>query len=172
MKKTKKVTLTAMLMALSVALLTLGSLLQVLDLSIAAIISAFVVFFRIELGTPYAIAFWLGTSFLSLLIYPGSTAGMLFALLGLYPLLKSYLERLPHMLEWGLKVLLCEVILIGYILIARFVFLLPDAVLKGWLSLLLLLLGTVTFLLYDVALSKLILFYSFRIRPRIAKHLK
>lgn len=161
-----------MLMALSVAILCLGALLELIDLSVAALVSCFVVFLRIELGGAYPLLFWAGASLLSLLLYPGNSAGIAFALIGLYPLAKAYLERIPRALEWVLKLLLCEALLVSYVLIARFVLKLPDAVLTGWLLPAFLLLATVVFVLYDIVLSRLITFYSFRIRPRIARYLK
>ncbi len=172
MKSTKRLTITAMLTALAVVLLTVGSLVEVLDLSMAAIVSCFVVFLRIELGGAYPYLFWGATSLITLLVMPSSSAGLLFTLLGLYPLLKAHLERLPRFFEWACKLILCAAILTAYVLVAKFVFLLPDAILTGWLLPVFLACALFAFALYDVALSRLIVYYSLRIRPRIVRFLK
>ena len=172
MKSTKKLTVTALLSALSVVLLTLGSLLEVLDLSMAAIASCFVIFLRIELGGAYPYLFWLATSTATLLLLPSGSAGLLFACLGLYPLAKAVLERLHPVLEWALKLLLAGCILSAFVLVAKFVLLLPDAILTGWLLPVFLAAALLTFVLYDIALSRLIVYYGLRIRPRISRFLK
>ena len=172
MKSTKKLAISALLTALSVVLLTLGSLLQVLDLSMAAIVSCFVVFLRIELGGAYPYLFWGTTSLLTLLLMPSSSAGLLFALLGLYPLLKARLERLHPVLSLVLKLAFAALILGSFVLLAKFVFMLPDAILTGWLLPAFLALAMLAFLLYDLALSRLIVYYGLRLRSRIAHLLK
>ena len=172
MNGTKKLTVTALLSALATVLLTLGSLVEVVDLSAAAIVSCFVVFLRIELGGAYPYLFWLVTSIASVLIFPAGSAGLLFACLGLYPLCKAVLERLHPVLEWALKLLFAGCILTAFVLVAKFVLLLPDAVLTGWLLPVFLAAALLTFVLYDIALSRLIVYYGLRIRPRISRFLK
>ena len=172
MKSTKKLTVTALLSALSVVLLTLGSLLEVLDLSMAAIVSCFAVFLRIELGGAYPYLFWLATSAISLLLLPASSAALLFLALGLYPITKARIERLSPTLGWILKLLICALVLTAFVVLAKFVFLLPDAIFSGWLLPVFLVIAFAAFILYDIALSRLIVYYSFRIRPRISRFLK
>ena len=171
MKRTKKLTLSAMLSALSVVLLLLGSFIEVVDLSAAAIASFLVVFAFLELGVGYAVLLWAAASLLSLLFFPGG-ASLLYAALGLYPLLKAILERLAPPFEWILKILTCNAALSVYILVGKFVLMLPDEVLSGWLLWVFIPLANLAFVLYDVAMSRLITHYSIRIRPRIAKFLK
>ena len=172
MKRTKKLTLTALLAALGTVLLTLGSFVEVLDLSMAAIVSCFAVFLRIELGGAYPYLFWAVTATASLLLVPSGGAGLLFALLGLYPIFKAVLERLSPVWEWVCKISLACAILTLFVLLAKFVFLLPDAILSGWLLPVFLAVALTAFVLYDVALSRLIVYYGLRLRPRIARFLK
>ena len=153
-------------------LLSLGSLVEVLDLSMAAIVSCFVVFLRIELRGIYPYLFWAVTSIATLLLVPTGGAGLLFALLGLYPLIKAVLERLSPALEWTCKILLACGLLTLFVLLAKFVFFLPDAIFSGWLLPVFLLVALVAFVLYDIATSRLIVYYGLRIRPRIERYLK
>ena len=173
MKRTKKLTLTALISALSVVLLALGTLSQVLDLSMAAIVSCFVIFFRVEIGGPYPYLFWATTSVCTYLILPAAGgAGLIFALLGLYPLLKALLERLSPVLEWTCKMLLAIGLLTAFIFLAKFVFMMPDAIFSGWMLPVFFAVALAAFVLYDIALSRMIVYYSLRIRPRIARFLK
>ena len=172
MRRTKKLAITALLSALGTVLLSLGTLIEVLDLSMAAIVSCFVVFLHVELGGGYPYLFWAATSTLTLILVPTGGAGLLFALLGLYPLVKAFLERTPPVLEWVCKTALAALLLALFVLLARFVFLLPDAILTGWLLPVFLAVAMVTFVLYDVALSRLVVYYGLRIRPRIERYLK
>ena len=172
MKRTKKLATTALLSALGTVLLSLGTLIEVLDLSAAAIVSCLVVFLHLELGGAYPYLFWASTSALTLILVPTGGAGLLFALLGLYPLLKALLERLPRVLEWVCKMSLAALLLTLFVLLAKFVFLLPDAILSGWLLPVFLIVALFAFVLYDIALTRLVVFYGLRIRPRIERYLK
>ncbi len=172
MKRTKKLSLCAMLTALGTVLLLLGSFIEIVDLSAAALASFLVIFVFIELGGKWAVGLWLATAVLSLLIFP-SGASLFYGALGLYPLLKALYERChPILLEWFLKMLSCNTILAAYILIGKFVLLLPDAVLNGMLLWIFVALANVAFILYDIALSKAIVFYGLRLRVRLSKLLK
>jgi hypothetical protein len=171
MKRTKKLTLSALLAALGVVLLLLGSLVELIDLSAAAVASFLVVFVFIELGLPWALLLWAATALTSLLIFP-SGASLFYAAFGLYPLLKAALERLPRALEWTLKLLSFGAVLAAYILVGKFVLFLPDAALSGALLWAFIALAAVAFVLYDIALSRLIVFYSLRLRHRFARFLK
>ena len=171
MRATKKVTLSAMLAALSVVILLLGSFVEIVDLSAAALASFLVVFAFLELGAGYAVLLWASATVVSLLLFPGG-ASLFYAAIGLYPLLKSFLEKLPIALEWVLKMLTCNVVLAAYILLGKFVLMLPDEVLTTWLLWVFIPFANLVFILYDIALSRLIIYYGLRLRPRIARLLK
>lgn len=160
-----------MLSALSVVMLLLGSFMELVDLTAAALASFLVVFVFIEIGIGWAILTYGVTALCSFLLFPGG-APLFYAAFGLYPILKAFLERLPAALEWTLKLLCGNAILAAGILVAKFVLFLPDAALKGWLLWAFIALANLAFVLYDIALSRLIVYYSFRIRPRFARFLR
>jgi len=172
MKRTKKLTLCAILSALAVVLLWLGKLLDVLDLSAAALASFFVVFLFMELGLFWAVMHWGVTAALALIVASGSGAPLFYAVFGLYPVLKAYLERMPRIAEWVLKLIVCNVTLAAYILLAKYVFLLSDTALSGKWLWVFILLANVVFVLYDIALSRLITFYSLRLRRHFLRFLR
>ena len=94
--RTKYLTVSAMLAALGVILLGLGSLINTLDLTVAALASILCVWAVIEMGKTYAWMIWLVTSFLAILLLPQKTPGCFYLFIGLYPILKERLERLPR----------------------------------------------------------------------------
>ena len=162
----KHLTLGAMLSALGTVLLALGSFIEVLDLSVAVLASLLCVFAVIELPPAYPWLIWLVTSTASLLLLPQKTPAMFYALFaGFYPILKQKLERLRRLPQYLLKLLTLHVSLGAFYLLLR-IFL--PAELEGgpWMLLGLYLLSLVAFFLYDVALTRLITLYLYRLRDR------
>lgn len=173
MRNLKKITLCSLLSALSVVLLWLGGLLSVLDLSAAVFASFAVIFARIEFRGGWAYSIWIVTSVLSLLLLPAKSAALYYAVLcGVYPILKSYYERLPRILAWLCKLVTFNALFAGLWCLAKYVFLLPDYTETGWLLAAVFVLGNVAFVCYDICLSMCITFYSVRLRKRIARFLK
>ena len=171
MRTTKKLALSALLAALSAVILFLGSALELIDLSAAAVATLFVSFTLFELGTGFAALLWAVTSVASLLLFP-SGASAFYMAIGLYPLLKTQLEKLPPIWEWALKMLSANAILAVYVVMGKFVLMLPDEIFSGWLLWAFLALANLCFVLFDVALSRLLTVYTLRWRPRFARFLK
>ena len=103
-KQVKYLTVSAMLAALGVILLSLGALVEVLDISVAVIASLLVVYAVIEMGGAYPWMIWLVTSIVGYLLMP-KTPVLFFALFfGFSPIVKEKAERLP--LHWSRHILL------------------------------------------------------------------
>ena len=78
------------MVALSTAIMLLGAVIEVLDLSVCAIASLLVVFIYLEIGSYYPWLVWICTTLATALIYPGSAIWVEYALIfGLYPLIKA-----------------------------------------------------------------------------------
>lgn len=155
-----------MISALSVVLLYLGALAEMLDLSVAALASFAVVFAVIELGGAYPYLIWACVSALSLLILPVKFPALVYLLFaGVYPILKSKFERLRPVLSWALKILVFELALLLLYLLSRFVFMIED--MPFAFDLLFFALANAAFVLYDVAMSKIILLYVVKLRKRL-----
>lgn len=172
--RTKYLTVSAMVVALGVILLGLGSLINTLDLTVAALASILCVWAVIEMGKTYAWMIWLVTSFLAILLLPRKTPGCFYLFIGLYPILKERLERLPRAVEWVLKIVIFHAMIALCWLVLR-IFVPEEAALEfGWLLLATYALALVAFLLYDYALTKLISFYLQKLQKRIGlkKHRK
>ena len=167
-KRTQRLTLGAMLCALGVIILALGSLIEVLDLTVAVLASMLCIYAVIELGGHYPFMLWLGTSLLSLLLLPVKTPAVFYALfLGYYPILKAKLESRSKVLCILLKLLVFHAGLLLIVLIfwAFFPSML-ETTLGPWIYPVLYLLSVAVFLLYDLALTRLITAYLLRLRPR------
>ena len=121
--KTKKLTLGAILSAMGVALLIIGSFIETLDLTMAALASFFCIFAVIELGGVYPWLIFSVTGVLSVILMPYSMTGWFYLLFfGYYPILKEKLERLKKPLAWILKVLILNVALTISVIAAYFLF--------------------------------------------------
>ena len=163
---TRKIALAGLLTALTVGFLLLGSLLEMLDLSMAALGALVVMVGLIELDWKWALGIYAAASALSLLILP-TAAGVVFAgFLGYYPVLKTVLDRIRNkILQWAAK-LACFGLFIGVTYL--FLWWLADPssewlVLAKWL----IPIAAVTFVVFDFCLSRLAVFYLVRIRKHL-----
>lgn len=168
--RVKYLTVSAMLSALGVVFLSIGSLIEALDLTAAVLASLLCIYAVIEMGRAYPWAIWLVTSVLALLVLPVKAPAVIYALFfGFYPVLKEKLERLPRILCWVLKLAVFHLSLLA-ILGASLLFFPDYAALEGpkWLPFLIYPLLLLCFWLYDLVLTRLITFYLLRLR----KHFK
>ena len=90
MRQTKKVTLSAAVVALSILFLVLGAFVDVLDLSACALASLLVVFVYIEIGSPYTYLVWLATSLTAFLFLSGNP---------LFPFQKPNRQRVRYLAQ-------------------------------------------------------------------------
>ena len=164
--QTKKLTVCAMLSALGVVLLWLGSAIEVVDISMAVVASLFCVFAVIEYG---GVAPWLifaVTGVLSLLLLPQKTPAVLYLLFfGYYPIIKEKLEKKRRMIAWIGKEIVFNGALFLLLILSRF-FLLGSAAEPLWIFVAVVVLAEITFPVDDIALTRLISFYLYRLRDR------
>ena len=170
--RTKYLTVSAMLAALSVVVLMLGSFVEVLDLSTAAFASILCLYAVIEIGGVYPWMIWLVTSVLGILLLPVKTPAIFYALFaGFYPILKAKLEKLRASVSWILKLLTFHVCLAAMVA-ALLLFVPGGLVFEGWwwLPVATYALCLVCFVAYDIALTRVITFYLIRLHHRF--HIK
>ena len=171
-KKTRNTVLCALVSALGVIILLLGSVVDVLDLSAGALAGMLGVFVVLEVGSYWPWMTYAVTATLSFLLLPNKFPALIFALTGFYPPLKQKLERLPRVIAWIVKIVVCNAVLTAGIFITSKLFLAVDltlitgidpvlnyAILYGA--------GNLVFILYDIALSKFITYYVFVLRDRL-----
>ncbi len=169
---TRRMTVCALLCGLNVVIMYLGSVIEVLDLSASFLASLACVFAVIEIGGVYPWLTYAVTGVLGLLLLPfPKTVAMIYLLFtGYYPILKAHIERLSRPLAWVVKLAVFHVALTALVVLSTWVFHIPDGLFEAgvWVYLV----GNVTFVLYDMALTSLITFYLFRLRKRLKLRLK
>ncbi len=162
--KTKKLTVSAMLSALTVISLLAGSLVDVMDLSVAAIASFAVIFAILELGGAYPYLIFSVSSLLGMLLLPSKLPALYYLLFfGWYPIAKFALERLN---AWA-----CRILKATLALLSAAAMLLIGGMLIGmdgipyeqiWIYALLI----PVFAIYDIALTRITRTYLVRWKPR------
>lgn len=174
MRQTKKLALSAILVALGAAFMIFGAVFEVLDLTACAFASLIMVFVYLEIGSPYTYLVWICTTLASALMYSASILWVeYFLVFGIYPVLKGYFERLPRPLWIVVKLVFINVVLALIYAVCELVFKIPffdgDNVV---LNVAVCVLVNVAFVAYDMFINVMVKFYTVRIRPRIAKFLK
>ena len=165
--KTGRLTLCGMLTALGVAVMYLGSFLDVLDLTVPVIASLFCVVAVIEMGGAVPIAVYAATAILSAVLLPNKAPAAVYLLFaGYYPIIKEKLEgKIKNkVLRFALKMAIFNVAFAAIAAVSVFVLSIPAE--RGIMAVALFVLGNVTFVLYDIALTRLITTYIRVIRPR------
>ncbi len=174
MRTTKKITLSAMLAALSVALMTLGAFVEVFDLTVCAFASVIMAFVYIEIGRPYTFLVWLTVSLLSFIFFSGSVLWVEYLVVfGIYPILKAYIEKLPKWSWIILKLVYVNavvwIIFLACELLLGIPFFGED---KLWMKIATYVLINVAFIAYDIFITVLVRFYLTRLRHRFSRFLK
>ncbi|MBR5453244.1 MAG: hypothetical protein IKV54_04115 [Clostridia bacterium] len=165
MKKTRKIATSAVLCAMSVIILYFGAVIDVMFLTMAAICALVVVYAVIEIRGSYPWLIYAATSILSMLLLPNKLPALTYLVFaGLYPIIKSYAERLPLVIAWLIKLLVFNASLTALVFVSKSIMGLED--LTFGFSPVVYALGNLTFLLFDYVLTKLITLYMVKLRAR------
>ena len=169
--KTKYLAVSAVLSALGVVILLLGTVISVLDLTMVALASIIIIFAVLEMGNPYQYLIYATTSVLSMLLLPDKFSAFLYLIFGgVYPILKQKIEKLPKVASWVLKALYFNAVLAAMTFGAQFLF----GIDEEELTIALFALGNAAFFVYDIALTRMITYYLLGLRKkfRIEKYFK
>ena len=166
----KQLTFCAMLTALGVIFLGVGALLEVLDISMAVIASFCVIVAVVEYGKGAPWMVYAAISILSFLLLPSKLPAIFFALFfGFYPIIKEKLERKNKVIQWILKEIIFNVCLA--IIMGLYVLLFFEsttlAIPLPWLIVAAVVLCEIVFVMYDIALARIIMFYKIKLRHRL-----
>ena len=145
----------------------MGSVVQILDLSMAVIASIIIIYATIELRGYWPYLIYTVTSLLSLLLLPDKFIAVVYALFcGYYPALKFIIEKkLPRIYEWIAKLVVFNSALTAVAFISvKLLYIPADEIFFGWLMYLG---GNFVFIIYDMALTNLISFYFFKLKKRL-----
>ena len=170
MKRTKKITLCAMLIALGVIVLLLGSVSGLFDMVTAVLASAFIIFCILEMGLGYGVAIYVATGVLALILLPEKTAAWTYVLFfGLHTILIPVLEKLGRVVSYILRLALMNASLFVLYFFFSALFELPEEL---WMNIVMLVVGNICFVLCDILYTRIIRLYFRFVRPHIAKMLK
>lgn len=158
----------AILGGVALVLLYIGSIAPTGNWGIVAVAGLLPAAAVISVGMKAGFLCWAGVSILAFLLIPEKFCVLLFCILfGLYPMVKSLIERLGRLpLEYLLKLVFFNAALTVVYLVMRTAVLqsLPAVLSSLWL---LYLAGNVVFLAYDFGFSKLIALYITRVQRAI-----
>lgn len=176
----------AVLCALAVVMLGLGAIIEVIDITAAAVASLVLLPILLCYGTKYAWLSYAVTGVLGVLLMPQSLGAWMFAgLTGFYPIVKQRLDRLPRVLSWAVKLLLLAAVLLLYLGIFYFILLggegsLFDAFLKGFgeeegtplVAWAVIILSLFTYILFDLLIDRLLVLYYLRWQKRVERWMR
>lgn len=134
---------------------------------------------RRELGVKYGLVSYLAVGLLGILLVPNYEAIMMFLfLLGYYPIIREYLQKIKlKALQWLVKLIVFAVPSVGAYMVLIYLlglsYLAEDAEDFGKYGALVLLgMGAFAFILYDICLGYLHPFYDKVIKPKIKRRMK
>lgn len=164
--KTRQLTFSAILTALSVVLLFIAGVMPTGRLALVALASLLPAAAVLHCGLGWGAAVYVLSSILALLLLPAKGSAVLYCLLlGHYGVLKSLIERIGKLpLEWVCKIVLYGALLSLLYFAFQWLLTLPD-----WKFLFptYLVGGIIGYAIFDWLYTRLIAFYQMRIQPKL-----
>ncbi len=152
-EQSKRIAVCGITTALGVVLMFLGNILGLGMYLVPMIIGMFLTFIGSTWGKKFQILLWLAIGFLSLILVPAPEQNLMFlGLFGWYPILWPALQKLPRVSRIAVKFLIFNVVVVG--LEALIILVLVPETLGTALTVLLLVLGNITFFIYDLAIPR------------------
>ena len=175
MKKTGKITVCAMMVALASALM-LTSYFPYLTYAIPAVAGLFIMVAVIETDVKWATVSYIASAII-VFIMAEPEAKMLYVLFfGYYPIVKSLSERLKSRItEYLLKFLVFNAsIIVAYLLMWVLLGISIDEMgeFGKYTAIVMLVAGNIIFPIYDIAVAQVARFYIARVHPAVAKIFK
>lgn len=172
MKHTSKVALCGMISAIAVMLMLL-SYFPYFTYAIPAVSGLIFVILVIEINPKWAFLAYFASSVLVALLAEPEAKIMFIAFFGYYPILKGIIERIRKtVIEILIKFSLFNIIIISVAFLLIYVFRVPIEAMgnfgkySAWI---LLIMGNVTFLIYDFCITQMITAYMDTLHPRLKK---
>ncbi len=177
LNKSAGVAFSGMLAALCVGLMLCTGLLPVATYALPALSGVLLISAAVELGKGWALSVYAAVSLLSVVLAADKEAVLLFILFfGYYPVVKAVLESLKQRwMGWLLKFLIFNAAMIACFFASIYILGIPEeefTIYGVYIPWILLLLGNGVFLLYDYAISGIVVFYFQRFHKLFAGWLK
>lgn len=154
----------SLMAAMCVALLSVGSLFESLDLTLAILSGLVVLIIDTEYGARAATSVYLTAGFLSFLLPVKSPAVLFVALGGWYPIVQKKINMLRPFWSRLVKVLIFNVVLTALLVLSAFVTGISET---KWMMVVLYVIGNFCFYLYDILLDRFMIWYILKLRNRL-----
>lgn len=165
-KDIKKIALSAIFSALIVVLILMGTFIELLDITVAAVCALTIYIVQIETKEKYPILVYITSSVLSLIFPPLSTATLYFVgFFGYYPILKQKLIKFKKQIRKLISILVFNVAMISLMLLFKAVFTLQNE--PPLMYALLLVTSNVFFICFDYLLDVFTFIYIKKLRDKI-----
>lgn len=165
-KDIKKIALSAIFSALIVVLILMGTFIELLDITVAAVCALTIYIVQIETKEKYPILVYITSSVLSLIFTPLSTATLYFVgFFGYYPILKQKLIKFKKQIRKLISILVFNVAMISLMLLFNAVFALQNE--PAVMYVLLLITSNVFFFCFDYLLDVFTFIYIKKLRDKI-----
>lgn len=165
-KDIKKIALSAIFSALIVVFILIGTFIELLDITVAAVCALTIYIVQIETKEKYPILVYITSSVLSLIFTPLSTATLYFVgFFGYYPILKQKLIKFKKQIRKLISILVFNVAMIALMLLFKAVFALQNE--PPLMYALLLVTSNVFFICFDYLLDVFAFIYIKKLRDKI-----
>ena len=171
--KASVIALCGVLAALAVSLLFLGGAVPFAAIACPVLASLVLIPVYTETGKKWSVLWYAATAILGLLLAPDKEAAILFVFFGYYPMLKKWFGRLHSpALKWIIKLLYVNAAVFAAYSLMIYVFRM-DAVseelvqMERYLLIVLLVLANISFVIYDILIDRLEIFYHVRLHPKL-----
>ncbi|MBR4452275.1 MAG: hypothetical protein IKS39_10600 [Clostridia bacterium] len=177
MKQSSKCAIGGIVASLSLVLMISVAVVPFLTYALPAIAGAMMIFAVIEIDKKWAFGIYAAVAILGIFLVPDKEVAVMYlAFFGYYPILKSLLEsKCGRVTEWILKLAsFLSTIVISYFLMIKFMGVTIDEfdTWGKWAIPILLGMGTFAFIIYDMALTRLVLLYNLKWRKYFRKYFK
>lgn len=170
---TKRLALCGIFAALALALLFLGGVVPFAVIACPVLASLVLLPVYAETGKKWSVLWYLTVAALAVLIAPNKEAAILFVVFGYYPMLRKFIGRIrSHILQWGLKILYVNATVFAAYSLMIFVLQLEALVqefagLKTYLLVGMMLLANASFVVYDLLIDRLEIYYHVKLRRKL-----
>lgn len=178
--------MSSVLCAVAVVAMGLGAVIEVLDLTAAAMASVVLLPILLTYGDYYALLAYVATAVLGVILMPQTLTSWLYlGLLGYYPILKRHIDRLPRLISYLCKlILVCAALAVCFLLMyfimfggqttpkEAFLATFGEADGTPLLAWAFVGLSIFTFGIFDLLINRLLILYRLKWKGRIDKWMK
>ena len=175
--KSARVAFCGVIAALSAAILFFTGVIPAATVALPALAGCFLIAVVAETDLHHGFAVFAAVSVLSVILVPDREAALLYILFfGYYPVLYGLLQRIPNrVLQYAVKLAIFNAAIFLEAFLCVWLLGMPwEEIVSGGtaVAVLLVLLANAVFVLYDLCMNGLIVFYIRRLHPFVGKHLK